>query len=312
MISKTFSSTPRRSESTPESERPILPQEIIDTIIEELGFHIASDLKTRSIEFKTLQNCALVSRSFRSGATHWLFVRANLRGRWNDETWIHKRVEKFLEILIANPSIGGSVRDLLIQTTQGDLDFWLQDNTTLVAILGRLSQIRRFTLRYGFKPCNWETLPLKTVTALQCAIQSPSVRSLELREIHEFPWFILAGCGTLKELAISRVRASPRHLSIHADGPSTVVPILESLYIIGPYSTTESLVSNSITAPMFSQLRILSVGLHRSSETESAAKFFSQVAQTLETLNVIALNDTLIDDEDPLYQIDLTQLPALR
>jgi hypothetical protein len=261
--------------------------------MDELGSHIASDFENHSIEFQTLQNCALVSKSFRSLATRWVFFRASFQGRWNDETWIHKRVEGFFRILIANPSIGGSVRELFIRTSQNDSDFWLQGNALLVSILGQLSRIQRFNLVYGpLKPFNWETLPSKTATALRCTIQSPSIRFLELHDIDEFPWFILAGCRTLKDLAIFHVHASRRDFIVPAHpAPSTIAPMLESIYIISSYSMPESLVSNPITARMFSQLRILSVSFHRSWEAEAAANFIIKVAQTLETLNVISLND---------------------
>ena len=289
MIFKTISSYLRPSKPNPISLEAILPQELIDLIIDELASYISSDLEDLPPEFKTLQNCALVSRSFRLRATHWLFFRARLQGRWNDERWIQKRVEGFLEILVANPSIGGSVRELFIQTSQRDFYFWLQDNAALVSILERLSQIQMFDLRYGPKPFNWEALPSKTATALRCTMQSPSLRFLRLYDIQEFPWYILAGCSTVKDLVIFRVRASNRHFSV----PSTIAPMLESVHIISAYTTAESLLSNPNTAPMFSQLRILNVGFHRSLEIGSAAEFIIKVAQTLETLNVLSLNDKL-------------------
>jgi hypothetical protein len=289
-ISKTISSYLRPSTPNPISLEPILPQELIDSIIDELGFHIASDFDRHSIEFQTLQNCALVSRSFRLRATRWVFFRARFEG-WKDARWIYERVEGFLKILIANPSIGGSVRELFIKTSShSGLDFWLKDNPSLVSVLGKLSQIHRFDLRYGVKPIKWETLPKKTATALLCTMQSPSIRFLELHDIHEFPWFILAGCRTLRDLVISRVQPSRRHFIV----PSTMIPILESVYIISAYSTAECLLSDPITAQMFSQLRILSVGFHHSWETGDAANFILKLAQTLETLNVIALSDKLI------------------
>jgi hypothetical protein len=292
-ISTTISSYLRPSTPIPIPES-ILPQELIDIVIDELGSDIASDFENHSMEFQTLQNCALVSRSFRSHATRWIFFRVSFQGRWNEKTWIHKRVEGFFKILIANPSIGESVRELFIQTSQNDFDFdfWLQDNASLVSVLGRLSQIQRFSLVYGLKPINWETLPSKTATALRSTIQSPSIRFLELRDIHEFPWFILAGCRTIKDLKIFRVHASRRHFIVPAHpAPSAIAPMLESVYIIGAYSMAESLFSNTITARMFSQLRILSVSFHRSWETTDATKFIIKVAQTLETLNIITLND---------------------
>ena len=291
-ISTTISSYLRPSTPISIPSESILPQELIDIVIDELGSDIASDFENHSIEFQTLQNCALVCRSFRSHATRWVFVRINFHGKWNDETWIHKRVEGFLKILIANPSIGGSVRELFIQTSQNDIDFWLQDNASLVSILGRLPQIQRFSLVYGLKPISWETLPSKTATALRSTIQSPSIKFLELRDIHEFPWFILAGCRAIKDLEIFRVHASRRHFIVPAHpASSTIAPMLESVYIIGAYSMAESLFSNPITAQMFSQLRILSVSFHRSRETTDATKFIIKVAQTLETLNIITLND---------------------
>ena len=290
--SPTIPSYLRPSTPTPLSPESLLPQELIDIIIDELGSHVTSDFERHPVEFQTLQNCALVSRSFRPLATRWVFFRASFQGRWNDETWIHKRVEGFFNILIANPSIGGSVRELFIQTAQNDFNFWLQDNAPLVSILGRLSQIQRFHLVYGLKPINWETLPSKTATALQCTIQSPSLRFLELRDIHGFPWFILAGCRALKDLEIFRVHASCREFIVPARlVPFTIAPMLESVYIIGAYSMAEPLVTHPITAQMFSQLRILSVGFHRSQETEDAANFIIKVAQTLETLNILSLND---------------------
>jgi hypothetical protein len=292
-IAKTILSYLRPSTPNPISpELSILrlPQEVIDIIVDELGSRFTSNFNTHSIEFQTLQNCALISRSFRFRATRWVFFRAGFdSGRWRDTTWLHKRAEGFLKLLNANPSIGGSVRELFIKTSHRNFDFWLQDNPLLVSILGRLSQIQRFDLRYGMQLINWQILPRSIATALQCTMQFPSIRFLELHDIDGFPWSILAGCSTLKDLAISRVRASRRHVIVLP----TIAPMLESLYIINAYSTTESLLSNPITVRMFSQLRILSVGFRLSGETRDAARFITKVAQTLETLNVISLNDEL-------------------
>jgi len=287
MILKTISSYTPPSTPNPISPEPILPQELIDLVIDELGSLIASEFENHSAEFQTLQSCALVSRSFRLRATRWVFFRARFQGRWNGEGWIRKRVEGFFKILVANPSIGGSVRELFIQTSHSNLHFWLQDNAALVFILERLSQLQRFDLRYGLTPFSWEALPSKTATALRCTIQSPSLRFLELHDIQNFPWFILAGCRTLKHLAISRVDPLNQHFVV----PSTISPMLESAYVVNAYSTAGFLLSNPNTARMFSQLRILSVGFLRSLETRDAAEFIIKVSQTLETLNIIALND---------------------
>jgi len=293
IIAKTISSYLRPSTPNPISpELSILrlPQEVIDIIVDELGSRFTSNFNTHSIEFQTLQNCALISRSFRFRATRWVFFHVRFdSGRWRDTTWLHKRAEGFLKLLISNPSIGGSVRELFIKTSPRSIDFWIQDNPSLISILGRLSQIQRFDLRYGMQLINWQILPRNTATALRCTIQSPSITFLELHDIDGFPWSILAGCSTLKNLVISRVRASRRHVII----PPTVAPMLESLCITNAYSATESLLSNPITVRMFSQLRILSVGFHLSGETRDAARFIIKVAQTLETLNVISLNDEL-------------------
>lgn len=289
MVAETISSYLRPSTPNPISpELSILrlPQEVIDVIVDELGSRFTLNFNT--LGFQTLQNCALTSRLFRFRATRWVFFRVRFEGRWRDTMWINKRVEGFLKLLIANPSIGGSVRELFIKSSQRNFDFWLQDNPSLVSILGRLSQIQRVDLRYdyGMQPINWTTLPWNTATALRCTMQSPSIRFLELHDIDEFPWFILAGCSTLKGLAISRVLASHRHVIV----PSAIPPMLESLYIINAYSTVESLLSNPITAGMFSQLRILSVDFNLPKETRAAARFIIKVAQTLETLNIISLS----------------------
>ncbi|KIM43795.1 hypothetical protein M413DRAFT_9714 [Hebeloma cylindrosporum] len=86
--------------------------------------------------------------------------------------------------------------------------------------------------------------------------------------------------------------------------------MLASLCIIGAYSMAESLASNPITVQMFSQLRILSVDFRHLSETEDFVKFIiSNIAQTLEILNIIDINEKGINDEGVL---DFSRLPALR
>jgi hypothetical protein len=271
----------------------ILPLELIELVIDQLGFQIVSNLGSHPTGRQTLQNCALASRSFRSRATHWLFFRASLEGKKGDETWMQKRLDIFLQILVANPFIGGSIRELLIITAPDDFKIWLQDNATLISVLGKLSQVQRFYLRHRHKAISWETLPPKTATALESIIQIPSLRKLELHAIHDFPWSMLNGCGKLKDLSLVRVRTSHKHFTaVHAP-TTTIAPTLVSASIFSARSTTEFLLANPMTAKMLSQLRTLSLGLHHSVEREAAVNLIIKVAQTLEYLNIIGMKDQL-------------------
>jgi len=267
----------------------------MEFIIDELGFEVASSLDdNHPKECQTLQNCALASRSLRSRATHWLFFRASLEGKRGEEMWIQKRLDKFLKILVNNPPIGRSIRELFIVTAyKADHEIWLQDNTTLISVLERLSQVQRFDLQPRYEFMRWETLPPKTATALQSIILSPSLRKLGLHTIRDFPWFMLNGCRRLKHLSLIWVRISRRDFTapVHA-ATADIAPILVSAYISALPSAgdLEFLLSNHLAAKMFSGLRALSLELH-SSETETAVNLIIQISHTLETLDIIGITD---------------------
>ena len=267
----------------------ILPQELMELVIDELGFEVASSLDDdHPMECRTLQNCALASRSLRSRATHWLFFRARLQGKEGYETWIQKRVDKFHNILVHNPSIGWSVRELFISTAPDGFKNWW-DNKRLISVLGRLCQIQRFSLQHRAGPIRWEALAPKTATAIESIILSPSLRKLELHTIQDFPWFILHGCRTLKGLSLVCVQTSLQHSTapVHTATANTF-PILVSAKIFSALST-EFLLSNPMTAKMFSRLRTLSVGLPYLVGTETAVNLIIEASQTLETLNISGL-----------------------
>ncbi|PBK65295.1 hypothetical protein ARMSODRAFT_441023 [Armillaria solidipes] len=131
------------------SPQPIIPQELIDIIID----YLYNDTHS-------LRACALVSSSWSGRSQQHLFSRITLAGRpWPDKPKSRSAAELFLRLIESAPHIPSFVRHLEI--IEGDIfeyDRWLgRSIPVLDRILPALTNLR--TLHINFSGVLWSDVP---------------------------------------------------------------------------------------------------------------------------------------------------------
>ncbi|KIJ95654.1 hypothetical protein K443DRAFT_682869 [Laccaria amethystina LaAM-08-1] len=174
-----------------------IPQEIIETIIAQLGF-LGDD--------GSLRACALVSHSFLSAAQSYLFQTVRLDhfdGR-------RKRHEHFHILLLDKPHIGTYVYNLLLgdehEDTFGETpSSWITDTEYLSNILPFLNRLQAFSLSFSSEMTEWSSMSRNARLALESLFRLPSLRSVALQFISGVPAHILLSLTKLVELSLSSV-----------------------------------------------------------------------------------------------------------
>ena len=176
-----------------------LPNEILEIIIREL----ASDDEDN----KSLASCRLASYVLCSLATPVFFSSIRLTdttgdGVTEDSNLFVKRATKLNEIL-TNYNIAASVHALTLCCHHRTLkDF---TSGIMSAILHRLPHIRSFSLEarlvfYFF------SFPEDFASAIRALCRSPSLTTLSLDSIQDFPFTAITGCPNLQHLRLWQVR----------------------------------------------------------------------------------------------------------
>ncbi|KAK0450522.1 uncharacterized protein EV420DRAFT_1646441 [Desarmillaria tabescens] len=170
LISKTSSPTPAAS------PQPIIPQELIDIIIDNLYNHPRS-----------LRACALVSSSWSGRSQQNLFSRITLAGRpWPDQPKGRTAAELFLRLIESAPHVPGFVRHLEI--IEGDVfksDRWLARSIPVLDhILPALTNLR--TLHINFSGLLWRHIP-GIHTSFLSASRLPDLHKVTISSLTSVP-----------------------------------------------------------------------------------------------------------------------------
>jgi hypothetical protein len=197
---------------------PHFPQEIIDKTIDEL-----SDDET------TLQQCSTVSRSFHISSRRHLFFSINL--------FSVQKIVLFHRLLLRTPDIGRNVRE--IRLTVGDhwggiigsadserqivdMEKYVATSSLLADIFPFLPCIKSFIWLNGV---SWNELPSNLRLALVTLFQSPSLTTIDISDVTDFPLSVLHVASPVKRLAL-------RAVQLHSSDQSQVIlPHLEVLRI---------------------------------------------------------------------------------
>lgn len=154
------------------------PQEIIDSVVEELSSDRAS-----------LKQCALVSRrQFLQPARRHLFSAIKL----------HKPLpcQRLLTVLKSNPEITRYIRHLILS----NLRLLVQsEEVTVATILTLVQSLQSLSLSYIF----WDTLPIELTSTLYALFSSPSLKKLSFIGVHDFPLEDLSSFTQLESLYLS-------------------------------------------------------------------------------------------------------------
>jgi hypothetical protein len=202
--------------SSPIQSVPHFPQEIIDKTIAEL-----SDDET------TLQQCSTVSRSFHIPSRRHLFFFIEL--------CTIQKVALFHRLLIRTPEIGRNVRKLRLKIGE----HWnaIMDNPEgkIVDMKNSFATINLLVDIFSFLPCIksftwynrviWDELPSNFRLALVTLFQLPSLTTIDISDVTDFPLSVLHVVSPVKRLALQSVR-------LHSSDQSQVIlPHLEVLRI---------------------------------------------------------------------------------
>jgi len=188
-----------------------IPQEIVETIIAQLGF-LGDD--------GSLRACALVSHSFLSAAQSYLFqtVRLDhLDGR-------RKRHEHFHILLLEKPHIGTYVYNLHLGDEHDDTfgetpSSWITDTEYLPIILPFLNRLQTFSLSFTSEMTEWSSMSRNTRLALENLFKLPSLLSVALQFISGVPAHLLLSLTKLVKLSLSSV-----HVDVIDSLPETTQP----------------------------------------------------------------------------------------
>ncbi|KAF5373979.1 hypothetical protein D9615_009934 [Tricholomella constricta] len=169
---------------------PIFPQEIINLIVGMVDGRL-SVLKRRHMLRRTLKACCLVSWSFRNPAQERLFKALSLGC-----SPMYKSDTALISALSSSPRLCGFVRSLRIFLRAGC-------STNLEPFSTALTHLRHLTLSADVRSLPWTSLPHEFRSNVRDIIRGPSLRSLELLRIQNFPTTVLSCCAHLESLSIT-------------------------------------------------------------------------------------------------------------
>ncbi|RDB30315.1 hypothetical protein Hypma_007071 [Hypsizygus marmoreus] len=285
---------------------PEIPQDIIDTIIDELA-----------TDPSTLSACALAARSFRSPSQKHMYetIKMDLSPGHPSHTSVHR----LLDILTTNPLLGTSVKSLIVVLPHS--------NTEKLSGISRLfPRLRKIVITCSLVheggTSRWNAVAEELRVDLYRLMRSPSVEEISFHSIQGFPTRHLTTCGQLKAITLIDVEPDDSVESLvppmPADTytcPSPSVGQLRALHI-QPWKRLSPFI-NHLTNPSSSlsltRLREYRIELYKSSECFETFQTTSElIAGSLEKLTLevysLAYNATPV----PFDLLSLKRLKALK
>ncbi|KAJ7029376.1 hypothetical protein C8F04DRAFT_42610 [Mycena alexandri] len=263
-----------------------LPQELIDTIIDEFDVSLTDIGDPRIFpDRKTLRSCALVSRAFVRPSQKKLFSTVSTRYRSGDR-WAQspdERLRLFSKLLASNPHIGQYVRTLNLGYRCGrskSLDH-------ILLALPNLNIVNLYPWR-DFRSRNWhvaEEFPIHHRDSFLAVFSLSSLRILALRD-HRFsnPVALLSMLSNsigLEELVLHNIEFADLQVADRPkDRPDTPQLVLKSLTLIGMSISDIDTLLNAFTNVDISHLQSLCCDRYHPS--------LFQAARTIRDLTLIA------------------------
>ena len=182
---------------------PPLAPEIIECIVDQLR---GDDM--------TLKQSALVSRSFHSPSRKNLFFFIDLDTR--------RKCCRLGQLLVAHPDIRRGIRQLAI--TLYATHEWFSNNTILAVIFSMLPCLNMLSWETDSCPY-WNTLSAQSRTALVTLFQQPSLTTVTITALCDFPLSIFNATHSMKRLDLSKT-------TLQQEDPQLVIlPHLDMLII---------------------------------------------------------------------------------
>jgi hypothetical protein len=230
---------------------PLLPAELIEAIIDELGaMHDTATLKT----------CAVVSHTFLFPAQKYLFHSINLD---RPHTSRKKTVQRFHKLLLTRPHIGKHVRALYLGDDTAD-DYGYEDDDIgshtvssselwvplkkggkpkslqfIPQILDHVPRLAALSVSFNPNMLRWGDIPQQTLEALYGVLGRESLREVALAFVPSCPPELLWMLARLKVVNLSCVELDPHHAAtITSEIPQTMEVNIETLILRATPSST--------------------------------------------------------------------------
>ncbi|KAF8155504.1 hypothetical protein B0H34DRAFT_849924 [Crassisporium funariophilum] len=301
----------------PASTNIHIPPEIVELFVDELALQHDHSSKA------ALRACALVSKGVHDRVACHLFSTINLiqKDGWGVKK-MTERLEDLLQLLTNNPGIGPRIRTFSLETKAPhehlNFDFMNLEMHMLPAILRPLIHLEKLSFRNLQGTVRFSLLGEPLVPVFKELLKSPSLSSLELRNIDAFPLKLLTSCTGLKNICLTNPLMEhdyDDYLDMPKP-PSTplLFPfMLESAVFFDSAPAIEGLLGscNALSSQVFCRLRHLTVAFHSHKDILTAWGIMLQASESLEVLTISRLTNSNYVNlvENP---VDLSLLHALR
>ncbi|KAJ7468078.1 hypothetical protein FB451DRAFT_1258011 [Mycena latifolia] len=294
----------------------ILPQELLDTIVDEL-----------SNDIPALEACSLAARAFSRSTRIYIFSTIHLFPASGARGAIGRKnhCQKFEKLLTSAPHLAPLVKDLrIVEGMSSDVQWrdeelsgrkpgipWVVTSArTLISLLPRLT-LRRisFLCKDGIS-FNWDRLPQRLRATLHDVFRSPALESVHLLGITtSHPQHIIVMLSTapkLKELVWEYWHPDFRG-PVNIDIPREWQPRLQHLAFSDHYTNAQLSIAFTSSTVDFSGLKTLSV----SGLDQPRIQPLLKTLTALENLNIwYPMSLTLIRSDIEI--LSLTRLRSLR
>ena len=194
---------------------PILPPEILDLFLDELGLAIG-DRRSRA----ALLACTLVNRQFYYQASSHLFSSLSISTHRSPE-----RLNTLLDILNTNPDLARRIRSFKVEGIKNRLD----SAECLSAVFRQLYHLQKFGWTGNFAMPDETTIAAITSSICPSLRNFPYLTVLHLENIRNFPLSFFSACRQLESLSLSRVLFAKIRPETRSDSPFSSLKKLEIL-----------------------------------------------------------------------------------
>lgn len=242
-----------------------------------------------SDEEDTLKVTSLVNRTFSEISQKYLF-RAIYLGPLTDPAFT--MAEKFASVIQSSPQIGSYVRHLEIDYSEYPQSIsWISDDESMANIFPALDNLHQLSL-YGKPVSNWEQFSPSLQNALISALESPRLRSIEIRGIADFPLGIVKAPSVQNFSCISTLWPRDGELGSYkeptpSEGSPDPRPVLKSLVVKYLYTID---CKHIFSAFNLNHLVQFSFSTRHFGEHDDLTAIFEASANTLQTVTIYLEN----------------------
>jgi hypothetical protein len=180
------------------SEGPVLPQELLDLIVD----HLFDDLES-------LRACALVSSNFLPSSRTHIFSHLRV-GRLNRE----HSIDELHDMLVKSPGLACRIQSLHLWDNIKRSQSWLWGDSDLAPGVAHLSRtlpaLRRFCITIEAGLVHWANIAAPLRDAAHAIVILQTLTSVELAGLYGLPFTLLAHCPALTSVALKWVTFDER------------------------------------------------------------------------------------------------------